>query len=94
MEGLLWQQLTKENLGVEPGLVLCVVLVSYGMALWAALRRAEGLGRSEQRRVAAEVEAQTGIRRAAPGRAVDFVREFVFRLLVQAVDGAQPAAGD
>lgn len=94
VERRLWQQMTRGNLGVEPGLVLCVALVNYGMALWAVLRRRGGLSRSEQRKVAAEVEARTGIRLAAPGKAVDSVRESIFRLLKQPEEDTQPTAGD
>jgi len=83
VERRLWQQMTRENLGVEPGLVLCVALVNHGMALWAALRRGGSGPGDRQEQVVAQVEARTGIRRAAPKPAVEFVRSCVERLLAE-----------
>lgn len=94
VERFLWQQLTRENLGVEPGLALCLALVSFGIALWSALRRRGSSAAAGRQEVVAEIATGTGIRRVAPKQAVEFVRDSVFRLFDQPDGDGQPTADD
>jgi len=93
VERLLWRQMTPENLGAKPELVLCRALAIYGMAVWGALRRLRHPSRAGQRRAIARVEARMRIREIAPKQAVEFVRESAARLARRAGDRMPDSGG-